>query len=111
MPQRPPQALDAQLGQRIHAARLAAGLTLRELAARLEWPISTLHNYEQGRRALRVSAVLSIADALDCPPLAILSDDPDLIRIVTELTTHPELIDDVRFFLDSLRMPAPGEMS
>ncbi len=107
MPPRPRQPDDGQLGRRIQAARIDAGLTLRELAARLDWPISTLHNYEQGRRALRMHEMQAIAHALGCPPVAFLLDDPELTRIVGELLDDPELIAEVRFFLDSLRMPAP----
>lgn len=64
---------DQELGQRIAAARIAAGLTLQELADRLGWPLSTLNNYEIGRRALHVTRLYAIAEALGRSPATLLA--------------------------------------
>ena len=46
--------IDIVVGRRIAHVRQRAGLTLQELADRLGWPISTVHNYESGRRPLKL---------------------------------------------------------
>src|SRR5512132_464923 len=78
-----PPAIDAQIGQRLRAARTAAQLTLRQLAARLGWPYTTLANYEEGRRPLRVAQLSAIAAALGQSPAAFLVDLPVAASMAT----------------------------
>ncbi|NCC35589.1 MAG: XRE family transcriptional regulator, partial [Chloroflexia bacterium] len=57
---RPPMAetIDHLIGQRLAHARAEAGLTLRELGARLNWDHSTLSSYETGRRSLSLPRLI-----------------------------------------------------
>jgi len=50
-----PNRLKRHVGQRLARARKAAGLTLQELADQLAWPLSTLANYETGRRPIKLA--------------------------------------------------------
>ncbi len=54
---------DAQVAGALRRARTAAGLSLRELAARAGTSHSTLVAYEQGRKAPSVPTFLRILDA------------------------------------------------
>ena len=58
-------AYDDQFGRRLAHARQDAGLTLQELAERVGWYVSTLHNYESGRRPLKVAQLAQLAAALN----------------------------------------------
>jgi transcriptional regulator with XRE-family HTH domain len=90
------------LGRRVAAARRAANLTQVELAVKLNWPSDTLINYENGRRALSLERLITIANALNLPPAALLLDDPDLARLLTRLIRDTELRAQVEFFLNAL---------
>jgi transcriptional regulator with XRE-family HTH domain len=97
------------LGRRIAAARRAANLTQVELAAKLDWPSDTLINYENGRRALTVDRLITLALALDLHPAGLLLDDPSLARLVTRLTRDAELQMQVEFFLNALDAEPDGD--
>ena len=56
---------DATMGGRIRTARLARGLTMRELARRLGMQHSALSDIETGRRPLRVAELQQIAVELE----------------------------------------------
>ncbi|MFP4436138.1 MAG: helix-turn-helix domain-containing protein [Chloroflexaceae bacterium] len=99
--------LDQQIGQRIAAARQAAGLTVRDLAARLGWPHTTLSNYEVGRRSLPVSRLYAIAAALQRTPAALLIDLPEAAAIVDTLEGNPERCLQVQMVLETLDEPLP----
>ncbi len=57
----------------LRAARLAAGFTQRELAARLELSASAISAMEQGRRGVSVDELVFIARALGMDPKALLT--------------------------------------
>ena len=57
--------LDAELGARLRAARSAAGLSLEELAGRVELSVQQIHKYESGTNRIAVSRLLEICDALN----------------------------------------------
>lgn len=97
-----PNSTSMQLGRRIAQARRAAGLTQAELAVRLNWPRDTLIHYEYGRRNLSTARLIELAAALNLAPAALLIDDPELARILTELSNDPTLLRQVRFFLSTL---------
>ena len=84
-----PPTIDAQLGQRLRAARTAAQLTLRQLAARLGWPYTTLANYEEGRRPLRTAQLIAIAAALGRSPAAFLVDLPEAAAVIERIDGVP----------------------
>lgn len=60
--------LAAEIGRRIKKARRDAGLTLKELGERLDWSISRLSNYEQGRRTPGPGEALRLARATNVSP-------------------------------------------
>ncbi|WFN92980.1 helix-turn-helix domain-containing protein [Gordonia sp. PS3] len=64
--------IEAELGSRIRAARLAQRRTLRDLAAAVGVSTATLSLIENGRSGLRVARLARIADALGLPPAALL---------------------------------------
>lgn len=55
------------IGQRIKAARKAAGFTQRELAERSKVATGTIQQYELGKRQPRIEQLRSIAEALEVP--------------------------------------------
>ena len=98
-----PRSMSRVVGQRIAAARRAAGLSQRELAARLEWSRDTLINYEYGRRAIDVDRLVLIAAALDRHPATLLLDANDvLVMLIERVRADAELAQQIRFFLDTL---------
>lgn len=91
------------VGQRIAAARRAAGLSQRELAERLHWPRDTLINFEYGRRTIDVDRLAAIATALDRHPATLLFDADDVLVTLIERTRNdPELAYQMAFFLNTL---------
>jgi len=72
--------IDMQIGRRLAQARKAAALTVRQLAARLGWPYTTLANYQEGRHPLRVAQLSAIAAALGQSPAAFLVALPQVAR-------------------------------
>lgn len=101
------RALDAEVGRRIARARTAAGVTLRALAARIGVGHSTLANYENGRRPLRVAQLITIARALGCSPAALLVDPPEAAAVVGRIDGSLERALQVAFILDTLEQPLP----
>ena len=102
------ETIDVQVGRRLAAARQAAGLTVRQLAARLGWPYATLANYERGRRPLRVAQLVALAAALGQSPAAFLVDSPEAAAIVNRIDGDLERCVQVAFVLDSLDHEAPA---
>ena len=103
-----PHPHSKQVGQRIAAARQRAGLSARDLAARLSWPRDTLVNYEQGRRAITIERLQEIAAALYLSPAVLLLDDQHLVQVLTTLTREPALLPHVDFFISSLHDEPPA---
>ena len=96
------RAIDIQLGRRLALARKAAGLTVRDLAARLGWPYTTLANDEAGRRPLRVAQFVAIAAALGQSPAAFLVDSPEAAAVVNRSDGDLDRWVQIAFILDSL---------
>src|SRR6266508_2802384 len=92
-----PPSIDAQLGQRLRAARTAG-----QLAARLGWPYTTLANYEEGRRPLRTAQLVAIAAALGRSPAAFLVDLPEAAAVIERIDGDLDRCLQVAFILDSL---------
>ena len=97
-----PPAIDAQIGHRLRAARNAAQLTIRQLAARLGWPYTTLANYEEGRRPLRIAQLIAIATALGRSPAAFLVDLPEAAAVIERIDGDLDRCLQVAFILNSL---------
>jgi len=95
-------AIDVRVGKRLASARKAAGLTLQELADRLGWPLSTLANYETGRRPIKLAPLEAIAAALHRSPAAFLVDTDEAAAIVEQIVGNQERCLQVLFFLDAL---------
>lgn len=93
------------VGRRIAAARIRAGLTLRELSAKVGLAHSTLANYEAGRRPLRLDQFIAIAHALHCSPAALLVEPPEAASVVSQLDGNLERALQVRYILDTLELP------
>jgi transcriptional regulator with XRE-family HTH domain len=103
------EQIDRQMGQRIATARRAAGLTLRELAARLGWPYTTLGNYEEGRRPIKVAHLVAIAAALSSSPAALLVDLPEAAAIINAIDGDIERCIQVAYMLETLDAAPMGE--
>jgi transcriptional regulator with XRE-family HTH domain len=99
--------IDQQIGQRIAAARQAAGLTVRDLAHRLGWPHTTLSNYEVGRRSLPVNRLYEIAVALQRTPASLLIDPPEAASIVNALADNLDRCLQVQMVMEMLDDPLP----
>lgn len=88
-------AVDLALGARIRAARAAAGLSLEQLAARLQLSTQQIFKYECGTNRVTVARLIAIADALGVEIAVLLgrtegTDQPqvpihhdDIVRLVT----------------------------
>lgn len=63
-----PQESYVALGEVLAGARLAAGATQEELAARLGKPQSFVSSYERGQRRLDLLEFLAVVDALSADP-------------------------------------------
>jgi len=61
-----------QLGKVLFEARQEAGFTLRELAARLQWPHSVLGKIELAERHINVIEFIELARALEIEPAKLL---------------------------------------
>jgi transcriptional regulator with XRE-family HTH domain len=96
---------DVQLGRRLARARQAAGLTLQELARRVGWHISTLHNYESGRRPLKIAQLAQLAAALNRSPAALLAASDDAIPIIEQIDASTERREQVALFLAHITAP------
>ncbi len=66
----------AELGARIRRARLAAGLSLRETARRVEVSAATLSAIENGRTGVSVARLMRLAAALGTTTAALLGESP-----------------------------------
>ena len=95
-------AYDILLGRRLARARQDTGLTLHELAERLGWHISTLHNYESGRRPLRIAQLAQLAAALNRSPAAFLAASDEAIPIIEQIDANAERREQVALFLSHI---------
>ncbi|MGC5617271.1 helix-turn-helix domain-containing protein [Georgenia sp. Z1491] len=75
----------AVLGRRIRHARQGAGLTLADLAARVDRAPSLLSQIENGRREPRLALVHAIARSLDVPVADLMRAEPPTRRAALEL--------------------------
>jgi transcriptional regulator with XRE-family HTH domain len=99
-----PNPYDVSFGQRLARARQAAGLTLQELAKRVGWHISTLHNYESGRRPLKIAQLAQLAAALNRSPAAFLAASDDAMPIIEQIDASAERREQVALFLSHLEV-------
>ncbi|RRR74008.1 MAG: XRE family transcriptional regulator [Candidatus Viridilinea halotolerans] len=97
--------LAVALGRRIARMRLAAGLTLREMAARLGIDHSTLVGYEAGRRSIRVTQLVAIAHALGVAPAALLIEPPEAAALVNRMEGDIEFVLQVSYIVATLDLP------
>jgi transcriptional regulator with XRE-family HTH domain len=97
-----PNSYDVQFGRRLARARQAAGLTLQELAERIGWHVSTLHNYESGRRPLKVAQLVELATALNRSPAAFLAASDDAIPLIEQIDASAERREQVALFLSHI---------
>ena len=98
----PEPGIDIRVGQRLARARKMAGLTLQELADRLKWPLSTLDNYETGRRPIKLTHLEVIAAALHRAPATFLVDSDEAAAIIEQILSNRERCLQVLFFLEAL---------
>jgi transcriptional regulator with XRE-family HTH domain len=56
--------LDAEIGARLRSARAAVGMSLEELAARVDLSVQQLHKYEVGANRIAVSRLLELCEAI-----------------------------------------------
>jgi transcriptional regulator with XRE-family HTH domain len=96
---------DVQFGRRLARARQAAGLTLHQLAERLGWHVSTLHNYESGRRPLKIAQFVQLATALKRSPAALLAASDEAIPLIEQIEASAERREQVAIFLSHIEDP------
>lgn len=89
-------------GALLREARLRAGLTQHELAARLGWSPDTYASYETGRRGLRVAQLFEVAAALAVPPAALLIEEPQAADVLRRLGANAERWGQARLFLEAV---------
>ena len=101
-------------GDRIRKARLAAGLTQKELAEKIGVKFSAIHKYETGMiKNLKRETIAALAEALDVKPswLMCMDDkkesDPKEIELDIELlhrlmTLTPEELEKVDGFVQGI---------
>jgi transcriptional regulator with XRE-family HTH domain len=103
-----PTPQDLWVGQRIAAARRLAGLTTRQLAERLGWSDhSRLTNYETGRRAVSVVALMAIAAALEIPTAALLVESPEEQAVIAHVAGNRERAQQLAYMIALLGEPEP----
>jgi transcriptional regulator with XRE-family HTH domain len=73
------------LGQAVRHARTTRGLTLDQLAARVEVSTSQLSLVETGRREPKIGLVRALSDALDVPLATLLAAEPPSERAALEI--------------------------
>jgi transcriptional regulator with XRE-family HTH domain len=56
---------EVEMGKQLQGLRLRAGLTQDQLARKARVPLTTLREWEQGRRNMRLQAAIKLADVLD----------------------------------------------
>jgi transcriptional regulator with XRE-family HTH domain len=95
-------SIDIQVGGRIAHVRQKAGLTLQELADRLGWPVSTLHNYESGRRPLKLAQLQTIATVLGRSSAAFLVNSEEAAAVVEQIVRDEERCLQMILFLETL---------
>lgn len=100
---------NVSFGRRLASAREAAGLTLQQLADRVGWPVTTLNNYETGRRPLRVAQLAQLAEALNRSPAALLAASDAAIPLIEQIDTNAERQEQVALFLTHLETSDEGE--
>jgi transcriptional regulator with XRE-family HTH domain len=92
---------DVPTGRRIKAARELLGVTVPELAARLDLPglgDKTLGNIERGQRELRAHEVAPLARALEVPASWLVGEDNPageerLARMEAQLAAHAQTVE------------------
>ena len=67
-------------GEKIKQARTAAGLTQKDLAAKLEIVPNTISQYENGTRKPKIETLRRIANAIDFPLFELIGDDMKISR-------------------------------
>ena len=65
-----------RLGAIFRAQRRQAGLTLNQMAERMELSINTIRHHEAGTRLLRVTQMWRAAEILGCTPAKLLNTRP-----------------------------------
>jgi transcriptional regulator with XRE-family HTH domain len=104
-----PSERDRWVGQRVAAARKAAGLTVRQLAEQLGWPDhSRLTSYETGRRAMTVGTLMEIAQALGQAPAALLAESLEEAAIMTQVAGNRERAQQLAYLIHLLDEGEPG---
>ncbi|NNJ13062.1 helix-turn-helix transcriptional regulator [Chloroflexales bacterium ZM16-3] len=90
--------IDAQVGERLRAARLRVVLTQGDLAQALGVDRSTVAKWESGERAMTAVALTRAADVLGIPPAALLEEQRrsaqhQAVQLLTQtLEQHPDLL-------------------
>jgi transcriptional regulator with XRE-family HTH domain len=100
--------IDAQVGERLRAARLRVVLTQGELASALGVDRSTVAKWESGERAMTVSTLTRAAQVLRIPPAALLEEpgrsaQHQAVQLLTTTLEHrPDLLPPMLATLEQL---------
>lgn len=109
--------IDAQVGERLRAARLRAVLTQEELARALGVDRSTVAKWESGERAMTVSALMRAAQVLGVAPAAVLegqrrSAQQQAVQLLASTLEHrPDLLPPMLAALEQLLGQPPSPSS
>jgi transcriptional regulator with XRE-family HTH domain len=80
------ETLAQRLSRRLHEARLATGLTVREAAARANLPShSQLVRYEQGIAQPPLERLAALARAYNTTPAALLSSNDEAVEVIATI--------------------------
>jgi transcriptional regulator with XRE-family HTH domain len=100
-------SIEALVGARIAEARRKAGLTVRDLAATLKMPHTTLNNYETGRRPIPLDRLAQIAGALRRPPASFLVESAEEADLIASFAGSVEKCLQVKLVLAALDEEGP----
>ncbi len=96
-----------QIGRRLRHIREQAGLTLRDLAQRLDFPHHTiLLKYERGETIPSAARLVSLAQALNCSPAALLARDDRAMPMMTAVDqADADALAQLAFVFETLAVP------
>ena len=102
-----------QIGERVKAAREAAGLTQGELSERIAMTRASVTNIEKARQSVQIHTLYTIARELHVPVFALLPEDdvqappPDVeARLERALAKAPQLGREEKLFLKQVLTPS-----
>jgi len=101
---------DFNIGQKVREARITAGMTQAQLGEAIGTTQNAISLYESGQRHVGIETLLSLCTATNHPLAHFLGDyarglhagDDDVVGLVMDLESFPEIIGQVIEYVDFL---------